>query len=134
MKPSVIEIAEEARSIHSRLLADAVGTREMAGSCLHASVLLASMLINFGDCLSAVVRGGDGLGDGGYRDASGKWHGHYWVEVLCSTGVVVADITADQFWGPAIVVVPLADARGYVAGNQTIVDGHIAEQISSAVN
>lgn len=108
MKQSVAEIAEEARSLHCRLLSCTVGQKETTGSCLYAAILLANMLDKFGDCRNAVVRGGDGLGDGGYRDATGTWHGHYWVEVESPSGIVITDITADQFWQPTVVVIQLA--------------------------
>ena len=134
MKQSVLEVAQEARSIHCRLLARAAGAQETKGSCLYAAILLARMLNAFGDCDSAIVRGGDGLGDGGYRDAKGAWHGHYWVEVDTSAGKVIADITADQFWQPAVVVIPFAEAVGYVAGDQSVVDEHISEQMDFTSN
>ena len=134
MKQSILEVAQEARSIHCRLMARATGTQETNRSCFYAAVLLARMLNAFGDCDRAIVRGGDGLGDGGYCDAKGAWHGHYWVEADTPAGKVIADIAADQFWQPAVVVIPFAEAVGYVAGDQSVVDEHISEQADFASN
>lgn len=125
--PSLSEIAEEARSIHCRLLTGATGQRTTEGSCFYAAVLLANMLNNFGDGVSAVIRGGDGLGDGGFQDSAGKWHGHYWVEATGPSGVFIVDITADQFWQAPVLVIPIDAAVGYAPGNQQIVNGHVAE-------
>lgn len=42
---------------------------------------------------------------GGYTDADGVSHPHLWVEGRSREGVIVADITCDQFGGPAISVI-----------------------------
>jgi len=128
VKPSVFEIASQAREIFCRLLVDAVGTSQTKGSCLYASVLLSTLINQFGDCTKAVVRGGDGAGDGGYCAPDGSWYGHYWVEVAQASNTLVADITADQFGLSPVLVLPMVEAHSYVAGNQNLVDTHIAEQ------
>ncbi|WP_414446797.1 hypothetical protein AB4851_08400 [Burkholderia sp. 22PA0099] len=88
------------------------------GTCLHASILLQRALDKFADS-ETVIRGGDGLNDGGARDVTGAWHGHYWVEGVTAMGVpFLADITADQFGWPSVVVLPLAVARErYIPGD-----------------
>ncbi|WP_227742893.1 hypothetical protein [Burkholderia gladioli] len=93
----------------------------IAGSCLSASILLQQHLDKFLGCES-VVRGGDGLHDGGAKDTAGVWHGHYWVEgVTPDVFPFLADITADQFgWAP-VVVLPLVDARArYIPGDDDL--------------
>jgi len=126
--PSLYEIAAQARNIHERLLASSLGHTRTGGSCLYACILLSSMVEQFGSCTTVAIRGGDGKGDGGYRDASGAWHGHYWVEVDQDAGPVVLDITADQFGGSGVVVCLADEAQQYVAGDQNIVDAHVVSE------
>ncbi|WP_425952931.1 hypothetical protein [Ralstonia pseudosolanacearum] len=101
-----------------------------AGSCLHASILLQQALDKFGDC-ETVVRGGDGSGDGGARDMAGQWRGHYWVEGVTKDGCpFLADITADQFGWPPVVVMPLETARTrYSPGNDQIAGDAVADEL-----
>ena len=126
--PSLHEITTQARSIHERLLDSSLGHRQTQGSCLHACILLSSMLERFGNCKAVTIRGGDGQGDGGYVDAAGVWHGHYWIEADDGSGALVMDITADQFGGPAVVVLRKDEARNYVPGSQVVVDEHVGEE------
>lgn len=107
---SVEAICASIRGIFDRVLA-AEKIPGTAGTCLYGSILLQQALDKFAGC-ETVVRGGDGMGDGGARDMAGAWHGHYWVEGLDESGQpFLADITADQFGWPPIVVLPLVDAR-----------------------
>lgn len=116
----IASISANMRRIFESVLVatDVEGT---SGTCLYASILLQQSLDRFGGC-ETVVRGGDGLSDGGARDTVGAWHGHYWVEGVTSSGApFLADITADQFGWPSVVVLPLADARSrYVPGNDEL--------------
>ncbi len=91
-------------------------------TCLYASTLLAEMLHRFGGC-RATIRGGDGQDDGGYVAAQGVQFGHYWVEAVTADGqAFVCDITADQFGGEPVVVLPVQDCLDrYVCGNQEVV-------------
>jgi hypothetical protein len=87
-------------------------------------VLLRAVLEKFTGC-QVHVRGGDGCQDGGYVGPDGA-HGHYWVEVDSQTdGRWVVDITADQFGGPPVLVLRSAEAPGYVAGDQNVVDEQV---------
>ena len=104
----VEELCSSIRGIFEHVLAveKIAGT---AGTCLYGSILLQQALDRFGNC-EAVVRGGDGAGDGGAQDKAGAWHGHYWVEGRTKDGKpFLADITADQFGWPPVVVLPLAE-------------------------
>lgn len=107
---SVEDICSSIRGIFERVLAvEKIGGT--AGTCLYGSILLQQALDRFADC-ETVVRGGDGAGDGGAQDKSGAWHGHYWVEGLTQDGKpFLADITADQFGWPPVVVLPLGEGR-----------------------
>lgn len=113
----IIELCTGMREIFLRVLR-ANDVDGVAGSCLHASILLSQSLDKFGGC-KTVVRGGDGHLDGGAADPSGNCFGHYWVEGLSGNGIpFVADITADQFGWPSVVVLPAAQAREwYRPGN-----------------
>ncbi|MGA4124436.1 hypothetical protein ACI2VB_26220 [Ralstonia nicotianae] len=105
-----------------------------SGTCLHASILLQQSLDRFAAC-ETVVRGGNGIGDGGARDTNGAWHGHYWVEGTTSDGhPFLADITADQFGWPSIVVLPLAIARErYVPGDDALCGSAVDNEIGRMI-
>lgn len=120
------QLAEHIRSVHVRMLQSA-GLSSAKGSCLFAAVLLAEAVRKFGACERVTIRGGDGAGDGGYQDAAGQRHGHYWVEAQTGEETVVLDVTADQFGGLPITVLPLSVAKAYQAGSQKTTDAHIAE-------
>jgi len=110
------------------LLARSIGTESTIGACFYACILLCEVVNRF-TTFSAIVRGGDGQGDGGFVDSMGQWHGHYWVEATSSPGLGwVLDITADQFGGLPVVVQPLKDARHqYTPGDQATVNEHLNE-------
>lgn len=117
-----------ARKIHCDMLA-ASGVADVAGSCLYAAIVLQMMVELYSGRPCAVIRGGDGEGDGRYVDAAGRGHGHYWVEATDARGErYVLDVTADQFGGEALVHLPIAAAQAYLQGNQTTVDRHVAEE------
>lgn len=96
------------------------------GSCLHASVLAASLWNRFHGG-GAMVRGGDGELQQGIRDVQGAWHGHYWCEIELAKGRFIVDITADQFGHEAVRVLPYETAFGtqYRAGDQVLVDAAV---------
>ncbi|WP_049096872.1 hypothetical protein [Burkholderia cepacia] len=100
------------------------------GRCLQASIMLERALDQMTDG-SAIVRGGDGASDGGACDVMGKWHGHYWVEGVTVDGQpFVADITADQFGWPEVVVLPLPFARRrYQPGDDELCGHAVDEQV-----
>lgn len=120
------EIAQFARNmrvaLEPGLLKDERGEAISEGSCLYASVLVASSINRY--CLASAVICGGGDGIAGARDAQGDLQGHYWVKATLKDGsVVIVDITADQFGHEAVRVLSLADAKPwYVAGPQGIVD------------
>lgn len=125
--PSLIdEIAEFARNmriaLEPGLLKNERGDAISEGSCLYASVLVASSINRY--CLASAVICGGGDGFAGARDKHGELQGHYWVKAtLKDGGVVIVDITADQFGHEPVRVLPLVDAKPwYVAGPQGIVD------------
>lgn len=92
----IADIVHGSRGVHEMMLR-ASDVESTAGTCLHAAFILRMSLEKFGGC-QAVVRGGDGLQDGGARDSDGAWHGHYWVEGGTAYGIAfVADVTGDQF-------------------------------------
>lgn len=125
--PQLMDLAYAARSIHERLLRLSYGNTKTAGSCLYGTYLLAEMLKQFMPGSVVTVRGGDGQGAGGYQDALGQWHGHYWVELEFSGELLVMDITADQFGSDPVVVLPLATAFAYIPGCQALVEEHLRE-------
>lgn len=104
-----------------------------AGSCLYAAILLQMMIRLYCGRDCAVIRGGDGRRDGGYIDAAGSAHGHYWVEATDDSGArYVLDVTADQFGGPTMVLMPLTTASDtYLPGDQHTIDAHVAEELGA---
>lgn len=114
------------RSIEPGLLGDGSGGPKSAGACLHACLIVVMLLTRFGHG-KPVVRGGSD--DAGALDTSGKWRGHYWVEVQTLSGPsFVVDVTADQFGHEAVAVMPLSLAsERYRKGPQCEVDEAFAE-------
>lgn len=118
-------------TIHAMLAASKIdGT---AGSCLYAAILLQMMIRLYCGRDCAVIRGGDGRRNGGYVDAAGNAHGHYWVEATDDTDDrYVLDVTADQFGGPPLVQMPLATASStYIPGDQQTIDAHVTEELGA---
>ncbi|HAF2412773.1 TPA: hypothetical protein G8N70_003102 [Salmonella enterica] len=115
------EVCALMRRIFERVLSTS-GLRKTTGSCLHASVLLSLALDKFAGC-ETLIRGGDGVLDGGVLTVSGQWRGHYWVEGITKSRVpFLADITADQYGWPQVVILNLASARErYRPGNDDAV-------------
>lgn len=130
MSESVYALTYQARELHERLLQVSLGHEQTAGTCFYASVLLATSLRRFSDCTAVTLRGGDGCGDGGYQDAQGAWHGHYWVEAETAAGTLVLDVTADQFGGPPVTILLRSEAVHYVPGNQATTDDQVANALA----
>lgn len=124
----LLAVVRDTREVYMRLLESALGAQQTEGACFYACVLLQTTLNRFSD-YRAMVRGGDGLLDGGYTDFEGRRHGHYWVEARdADQHAWVLDITADQFGGPAVTVVPLEySTPRYLPGDQATVDAHLRE-------
>jgi hypothetical protein len=109
--------------IEPGLPVDANGNPCSAGACLHAAVLLASIIENFGMC-RARVRGGNSLDGFGAMAATGELRGHYWVEVALADGAMCTlDVTADHFGFEHVVILDQETAaRRYLPGPQEEVD------------
>ena len=108
-----------------------------AGTCLYAAFILRMSLEKFGGC-HAIVRGGDGLRDGGALDSTGAWRGHYWVEGTTPDGdAFVADVTADQFGHPPVYFERTDAARArYAPGDdETVAEAvrELAESVAAMV-
>ncbi len=119
-------ILHNTRELHERLLKLSVGHRDTKDSCAFAAYLLDISVKKWLPQVQSIVRGGDGDADGGFFDAAGKGHGHYWVELDDGTDRWVADITADQFGEVPIVLMKLANTRSrYVPGDEANVAEHM---------
>lgn len=81
------------------------------------------------------IKGGDGVDDGGAVGQDGKLPGHYWLEGLTGQQErFLADITADQFGNPPIILLWPEDSwAGYRAGDQVIVAAHVGETIEDVL-
>lgn len=119
------EIALLARKILQEALLRCMNKDNTKGACLYGAHLVHTMVSQFTQ-YGSVVRGGDGRGDGGFY-ISGVGHGHYWVEVRMPSGLVVIDITADQFGIDPLIVKPAKDVEFYFNGKQELVDQHYGE-------
>lgn len=109
------------------------GSADSGGSCLYASVLLASLLNRF-ELAEARVVGGEGCNGIGALTADGRsWQGHYWVEARVASGnLIVLDITADQFGHAPVRVLPWLEAASwYRRGDQREVDAVAIELAKS---
>jgi hypothetical protein len=122
----LIEIVKHTREIFEMMILEGLDTQDMHGTCGIATLFLKYLLEKFTD-YRCVARGGDGLLDGGYIDHQGQSHGHYWLEVETPLNRFVVDITANQFGGECIVILPVDMAHQYVLGCQEIVDLHMHE-------
>ncbi|WP_126223560.1 hypothetical protein [Burkholderia ambifaria] len=127
-----------AREIFETTLQIGLGNTSTRGSCLLAAILLRRFVENWESGFDTRIRGGDGVRDGGYVDADGVAHGHYWVEACMPARrsrpaqYWVADITADQFGAPPAQVLTLPDAeRHYRPGSQHLVDAHVMSELAA---
>lgn len=117
-------VANVARLIFIAMLNDYEPGISTEGTCAFSTILVKNML-ETRTSFNVTQKGGDGDGDGGYFDTAGG-HGHYWLEVDTPAGAYVVDITADQFGGDPVVVVP-ATSPQYVPGDQQLVDEQFIE-------
>lgn len=130
--PDTLDLVHKTRSLFEHLLSQATGQTATRGSCLYAAVLLQETLQKFSEFDAFVRGGGPGEREGcGYHDGT-CWQGHYWVELQKDgAAVAVVDITADQFGGPKVQVMPWEFAvYRYCAGAQVHVDEAAAEVLS----
>lgn len=127
----VSEIVRGSRSVQEMMLR-ASDLESTAGTCLHAAFILRMSIEKFGGC-QAVVRGGDGLQDGGAKDSQGIWHGHYWVEGVTADGITfVADVTGDQFGYERVYFERVEAARArYAPGDDENVAAAVRELVDS---
>ena len=123
-------LASRLRQVFQGILLATTPTGQTAGTCAYATLLLKLMIEQFTP-YRAIPRGGDGLADGGYFDASGRGHGHYWLEVLTDDGDYIIDITADQFGELPVLVVNAVANSNYIPGDQKLVDSHLEELAKS---
>jgi len=128
--PGLLDIALDTRSLFERLLALSE-ISSTAGTCLHACILVCSCIKAFLPQQQALIRGGDGCGDGGFLDANGVIHGHYWVECNVGSDRWIVDISADQFGSEAPLVLPYAMAHQYIPGDQGVVDRHVRDEVQT---
>lgn len=119
-------MASSARRIFVNLLEVSGHSGTTEGSCAYATITAQLMFERFTD-FRCSVRGGDGNQDGGYFDAAGTGHGHYWLEVETPDGSYVVDITADQFGDAPVIVEPTSRNRKYRPGDQQLVDQHLRD-------
>lgn len=111
------DIAQGSRKIHELALT-ASDLTETQGSCLYASIALASAINKF-SAWHAEVAGG------WWRAADGLLHGHYWVRAWILEASYVVDITADQFGQATVLVLPTPAAESYIADDPTTVQEHV---------
>ncbi|VTU43034.1 hypothetical protein H6P1_00486 (plasmid) [Variovorax sp. PBL-H6] len=122
--PPPLEIAATMRRLLVQTLDMTLKHQRTDGVCALGSILLLDAFHKFTPHRS-VIRGGGGDNDG-VRDVSGNWRGHYWVELEIAGEPTVADITADQFGWPEIIIEPLTSLRDrYRAGDQAELNRHI---------
>lgn len=127
----VSDIVHGSRGVHEMMLR-ASDMDSTAGTCLYAAFILRMSLEKFGGC-RAVVRGGDGLQDGGAKDSQGAWQGHYWVEGVTADGIAfVADVTGDQFGHEPVYFERVEAARArYAPGDDKTVAAAVRELADS---
>jgi hypothetical protein len=127
----IADIVHGSRRVHEMMLR-ASDLESTAGTCLYAAFVLRMSLEKFGGC-QAVVRGGDGLQDGGAMDADGTWRGHYWVEGVTSDGIAfAADVTGDQFGHETVYFGRLEAARArYAPGDDAAVAAAVRDLAES---
>lgn len=125
-KDELLKMVADIRAQFVHILSLSINTSDTKGSCAFACFLAKELMQRFTK-FKIMIRGGDGLGDGGYRAADGNMHGHYWLEVGCTHETYIVDITADQFGSEPVVILPLAAANQYINGCQDIVDDHFTD-------
>ena len=116
------------RGVLLRALKDSIASEDTTNTCAYACVLLSVSLGKFFG-LEVQFQGGGGGLDGGFVDLAGVARGHYWLKATAPSGEAwVVDITADQFGGDPVVVLPFSESEErYVPGDQSTVDRGIGE-------
>ncbi len=106
------DVCHGIRSIFEKVLQEALPGSSTAGTCLHASALLLQSIQQFSPVRFAYIYGGGEPGRAeGLLAHDGQWYGHYWVQGACESGIpFIADITADQFGLPKVIVASPEDA------------------------
>jgi hypothetical protein len=123
---AITRIATDIRGMWECAVAGPDGQVETAGSCLYAAILLVIAFEKFAGASAQVCGGGADEG-AGLRDSNYIFRGHYWVEGLTAEGVAfIADITADQFGYPKVVIAHPDEARAqYRQGDPALVRHHV---------
>lgn len=120
-------IAEKNRKIIEEIRQKSLSQNEKTGACFNASILSCAQTINKFTAANAIIRGGDGEGNGGLL-VDGVRNGHCWLEVGVCNDRFIVDITADQFGLPPIIIERVEVMQQlYVPGDQQVVDGHVAD-------
>ncbi|MGB3251581.1 hypothetical protein [Buttiauxella gaviniae] len=101
----------------------------LKGTCGYATVFCESLIQLSKKGFTTTVRGGSPENEpAGYIDSKGTIHGHFWIEVATPDGTFIMDITADQFDGEPIIVLPCDLGTQYVKGDQAITE-HMIEMV-----
>lgn len=115
------DITSSTRRIHLATLQAALQEESTMGTCLYASVLLASSVNRF-SAWSAKVCGGDWVAP------DGRAFGHYWVRANLNEAAYILDITADQFGEADILVLPEAVATAWREDPNSDAHEHVARE------
>jgi hypothetical protein len=104
---SLESVVRQSRSLFEMVLADSLGHTRTRGTCLYACTLLLQSIRSFTDTQDAwIAGGGDQDTDVGHGllGVDGVWHGHYWIEGVSAGQKFLADIAADQFGYPPVIL------------------------------
>lgn len=120
------KLVHDARALFVQLLKMSLSHSDTKGTCLYAVILCSTLINKFTDH-TAMIRGGDGLNDGGLFIGAGG-HGHYWIEIDIVGTRYIIDITADQFGLAPVIISDAASLEArYISGDQRTVDDHVEE-------
>lgn len=123
---SLMRMVSEARGHFLQMLEASLQHQDTVGTCLFA-VVFCSTLINRFTIFTAIIRGGDGEGDGGLLIGD-QSHGHYWIEIDVHGKTFIVDITGDQFGLEPVIVSEAGSLTArYVPGCQATVDFHVED-------
>jgi hypothetical protein len=128
---AVEEIAKEMRKIFECILMDSIQKKDTTGACIYASIILSVSINNFTTSQAKICGGGPDE-DAGIKDLEGVLRGHYWVEGKTNDGTAfIADITADQFGYPAIVILSEHEGRErYIPGDDEAIQEHVNNELA----
>ena len=126
-RQKIAEMCAQIRPVFLQMLQDSIKSTDTKGSCAFACYFAKHAFEQFTD-YKVFYRGGDGNGDGGYLDQKGQSQGHYWLELITTSGnSFIVDLTSDQFGDEPVVVIPLAENARYVNGCQETIDDHFTD-------